>query len=588
MDPFLQQLLAYQQAQAQAKAHAQRPQKYPQYPGYFSYGELNDEPYGPSGFGGFPRGYLPSRSYGGYGRSAAPFYPQPSYFHTRKAPSAYYDNGEDEEYDPEEADEGVGADDGALHRDAAVPTALSNFGLSGDVGDDEDEEGQEEETDDEDGSNTPGYQLSGVPLKGASGYPRNVIYFTRPKAGPKSKVVSSPEYSGLPLTGSNASIPTQSSYRTFDPSAFAAKNKRQRQQKQPMYIMDRYGNLYPYQPSPAAAESYPSERRDIDANQLIRMLLGAGDQKDEGDTLSKQPEEGAEKSVPGGQESQQQRDLEAAALSEAINDELEAEAKLANEKAEAKPEKSGPETISAKPPVAVEETPLTREGLADILSQLAKSEEAKPLAPPPIAEAGAAPPPNVIPMPQKLRRRSTAPSLNVHKVDKSADEASSVASANKKPIVVADVKVSAPQLKRKNLPFSPPLNVYEFKSKYIVVISLPGVSKEFVEIDYHPTNNELIIKGEAKNKYLSDDDEAANSFVLKVSEQRFGNFERIVKLPAYPGIEDTQIKAKFINGLLEIKLPKVDESKLQKDAKKIVLEDVPDEELERESGKEYI
>lgn len=584
MDPFLQQLLAYQQAQAQTKAQAQRPPKYPQYPGYFSYGSPNDEPYGPSGYGSFPGGYPPSRNYRGYGVPAASFYPQPFYFQTRKAPTAYYDNGEEEEYDSEDADGGVGADDGELSGASTVPAAFTNFGLGGDIGEDEDDnEDQEEEANGDDGSNVPGYQFAGIPLKGASGYPRNVIYFTRPNARPKTKVVPSSEYSGFPLTGAGTSIPTQSS---FDPSAFAAKNKRQRQQKQPMYIMDRYGNLYPYQP-PTAAESYPSERKDIDANQLIRMLLGAGDHKGEDDTSDRQPETDIVKNTPGGQENEQQRELEAAALSKAINDELEAEVKLANKKAEVEQQNSGTETVSSKQPTAVEETPLTREGLADILSQLAKSEEAQSSVPPPIADAGSIPAPNVIPMPQKLRRRSTAPSLNVHKADKSADEASAL-NANKKPTVVADVKVSAPQLKKKNLPFSPPLNVYEFKSKYIVVISLPGVSKEFVEIDYHPTSNELIIKGEAKNKYLSDDDEAANAFVLKLSEQRFGSFERIVKLPAYPGIEDTQIKAKFINGLLEIKLPKVDESKLQKEAKKIVLEDVPDEELERESGKGYI
>lgn len=582
MDPFLSQLLAYQQAQGHSHP---RPKKaaYSRYPGYYNYGNVPYGAYDVVG-GGYPRGYVPRRGYGGYNESPALFYSQPAYHSAGRVPSEYYDQDEDEDVDDYDEDEDVEGneeenedEDDSSAPSAAVPAGLSSFGLGGgnEIGE---EDGDEAEG--ITGSTPSGYQFLRFPTKGASGYPKSVIYFTKPKAKQRSAAVPY-DYSELAQPESTASIPAESAFRSFDPSSVTTKNKRQRQQKQPMYIMDRYGNLYPYQPTPAVATaSYPNEKKEIDANQLIRMLLGADDQKD-GEVENKKPEE-SEKPAAGDDEDEKERTLEAAAISKAINDELEAEAKFAKEQEQ----NQGPKDAESATSKVAEETPLTREGLAEILSQLANSEEQKPsVIPPPVAEAAGIPaPPPVIPIPQKLRRRSTAPSLNVHKADKTVDEPSS----SSKPTVVADVKVSAPQLKKKNLPFSPPLNVYEFKTKYIVVISLPGVSKEFVEIDYHPTSNELVIKGEAKNKYLSDDDEAANSFVLKVSEQRFGNFERIVKLPAYPGIEDTQIKAKFLNGLLEIKLPKVDESKLQKEAKKIVLEDVPDEELERESGKGYI
>ncbi|ODV88265.1 hypothetical protein CANARDRAFT_26423 [[Candida] arabinofermentans NRRL YB-2248] len=152
---------------------------------------------------------------------------------------------------------------------------------------------------------------------------------------------------------------------------------------------------------------------------------------------------------------------------------------------------------------------------------------------------------------------------------------------------VDPLQVSAPQLKT-NLPFSPPLNVYEFPENYIVSISLPGVSKEFVDISYHPTSNEIVVKGEVQNKYLSDDITVDNTQFLKVSEQRFGSFERIVKLPAFPPVDEDSIQAKFNNGLLEIKVAKVKEDHPKKTAKKIVLEDVPDEEILRESQVGYI
>jgi HSP20 family molecular chaperone IbpA len=351
------------------------------------------------------------------------------------------------------------------------------------------------------------------------------------------------------------------------PFFFGSNNKRQRQQPKksyPMYIMDRYGNLYPYE-STQSKEQSKSNKKEIDANDLIRMLLGNGTgSTNDNNTLTegqKADEEAKENELKN-------------VISKAIEDELEQEAKEQIEKEENEEAKQESEN-KPKVPIAKanEETPLTREGLAEILAQLA-NEEQQPEAKENIEavkETSNAPP--------LFRRQSTVPSLNVHKSEKKeVDETAPI-----KPIVVDDVKVSAPQLTKKNKPFSPALNVYEFKTKYIVVISLPGVSKDFVDIDYHPTTNELIIKGEANNKYLSEDDEA-NSFILKVSEQRFGNFERIVKIPAYPGIDDSQIKAKFLNGMLEIKLPKIDESKLPKIPKKITLEDIPDEELQRESS----
>lgn len=330
--------------------------------------------------------------------------------------------------------------------------------------------------------------------------------------------------------------------------------KRQRQQpkpkvakSQPMYIMDRYGNLYPYSSKTEEPVKSKPSKKEINANDLIRMLLG-GDVSEE-NTAAAEDNEGEEEEEPK------------EVAEELNNEEQEQEAGEKTEKNDV-------------PSIEVKKTPLTREGLAEILSQITKDEEEKEEEEekegPETTEAI----PDAIPL---LRKQSTVPLLNVHKTEDDTVKPTS------KPLVVDDVKVSAPQLTKTNKPFSPPVNIYEFQSQYIVVLSLPGVSKEFVDIDYHPTTNELIIKGEAKNKYLSDDDDVANSFILKLSEQRFGNFERIIKIPSYPGIEDTKIKAKFLNGMLEIKLPKIDESKIPKVAKKITLEEVPDEELERES-----
>lgn len=607
MDPFLQQLLAYQQA-AQKQKQGGSPSPYP-FHGYEedAYGDGYDRPeysYGgrypyPSMFtyGGHPVNVeerpAPARKshpapadfgrYGVYptapGRTFRPYPAEPhvadsSYFRVRTPGANHYYSTE------ADADAGAEEDDEAEEED----------------GEEEEEEaeddGEEEEETEEDpigkdesagltnpyakyASNAPSFgdgvfYLNGAPARKSSNtYPRKVLYFTNPRTKPKPKAAPAyPEF----IYGS-------------DPAAalLGNSNKRQRYEAtktQPMYIMDRYGNLYPYKP----AQSAKSEaKKEIDANDLIRMLLG-GTPRYTGNAEEKQ--------VSAGEKAKSNEELQSEAISKAINDEIAAEIAEEEEREKAETEKKS----KAEQEKTVEETPLTREGLAEILSQLANEENQSTV---PEAAAGGEKeesqipsvssfpigtvPVASIPVQPPVKRKSTVPCLNVHKTD--TEKADSEEKTASKPVVVNDVKVSAPQLKKKNLPFSPPLNVYEFKSKYVVVVSLPGVSKEFVDIDYHPTRNELVVKGETINKYLSDDDDLANSFILKVSEQRFGNFERVVKLPAYPGIDDTNIKAKFLNGMLEISLPKVDESKIPKTPKKIILEDVPDEELEKESSR---
>ncbi|GME67486.1 unnamed protein product [[Candida] boidinii] len=163
--------------------------------------------------------------------------------------------------------------------------------------------------------------------------------------------------------------------------------------------------------------------------------------------------------------------------------------------------------------------------------------------------------------------------LKIHK-----DDESSLRSGDDK---IDSLQISAPQIKS-NLPFSPAINVYDFKEQYIIVVSLPGCESTSFDIDYHPISNEIVIKGSLSNKYL--DETTLNPEILKVSEQRFGAFERMIKLPSFPEIKDNDIKAKYANGLLEVKIPKdLDEKKVKKAPKKIIIEDIPDEELERES-----
>ncbi|CDO94032.1 unnamed protein product [Kluyveromyces dobzhanskii CBS 2104] len=135
------------------------------------------------------------------------------------------------------------------------------------------------------------------------------------------------------------------------------------------------------------------------------------------------------------------------------------------------------------------------------------------------------------------------------------------------------LQVSNPEL-RLDLPFSPEVNVYDTDEQYIVVLALPGANSKEFKIDFHPSSHELLVKGTIENKLGIDKKH------LQISELKYGDFERSVKFPVLPRIEDEKIKASYFNGLLQIKVPKIpqDASKPQP-KKRIVIEEVPDEEL---------
>lgn len=136
----------------------------------------------------------------------------------------------------------------------------------------------------------------------------------------------------------------------------------------------------------------------------------------------------------------------------------------------------------------------------------------------------------------------------------------------------AKIEISARNVKNSQLPYSPQTNVYETETEYSVVVALPGAQLKDLDIDFHPSSNEIIIKGVIP-------DPSTESF--KVNEIRTGSVERRVKFPTLPKIQDDEIKAKYANGLLSIKVPK--EKEVTKPKRKVTIEEVPDEELEFES-----
>ena len=109
----------------------------------------------------------------------------------------------------------------------------------------------------------------------------------------------------------------------------------------------------------------------------------------------------------------------------------------------------------------------------------------------------------------------------------------------------------------KDIAFKPTVNTREADDAYYIEVELPGVKKENISID---VNDELLtVSGqrELKNEYK-------DSNLYRI-ESSYGKFERSFTLPE--DVDSDKIEATSNNGVLEIKIPKVE--KVEKKPKKI-------------------
>lgn len=98
--------------------------------------------------------------------------------------------------------------------------------------------------------------------------------------------------------------------------------------------------------------------------------------------------------------------------------------------------------------------------------------------------------------------------------------------------------------------FSPQVNTREGEFAYHVDIDLPGVKKENIKVDVK--DGHLLISGERNFK-----EEVKEEDYYKV-ETSFGKFTRSFSLPEHVDIEN--ITASSDNGVLEVTIPKIEES----------------------------
>jgi len=99
--------------------------------------------------------------------------------------------------------------------------------------------------------------------------------------------------------------------------------------------------------------------------------------------------------------------------------------------------------------------------------------------------------------------------------------------------------------------WNPVADIYETKDEYVFKVELPGISKEDVKVEL--TGDNLTIKGERKEeKEVKRDD-------YHRVERFSGSFARSFRLPKNADAQN--MKASMKDGVLELKVPKSEESK---------------------------
>jgi HSP20 family protein len=95
---------------------------------------------------------------------------------------------------------------------------------------------------------------------------------------------------------------------------------------------------------------------------------------------------------------------------------------------------------------------------------------------------------------------------------------------------------------------TPPTDIIENDTEIVVAIEVPGYSREDIQISLD--KRILTIQGEKKQVT----DKKKN--IWHCSERLFGTFKRSSELPA--NVDEDKIEAEFKDGVLTIKLPKIE------------------------------
>jgi HSP20 family protein len=99
--------------------------------------------------------------------------------------------------------------------------------------------------------------------------------------------------------------------------------------------------------------------------------------------------------------------------------------------------------------------------------------------------------------------------------------------------------------------FSPPCDVDESDSHYLVSFDLPGINKQDVNIEVR--DNQLIVSGERKEERKEERKDRVST------ERLYGAFQRAFTLPST--VDADRVEANYENGVLRVAIPKSEAAK---------------------------
>lgn len=99
--------------------------------------------------------------------------------------------------------------------------------------------------------------------------------------------------------------------------------------------------------------------------------------------------------------------------------------------------------------------------------------------------------------------------------------------------------------------FVPTAEISETLDAIHLKVEVPGI--EAKELDVQVMADAVSISGERKSETRQQEDEVVRS------EFRYGKFQRVLQLPAR--VQNDQVEAEYKNGILSLKLPKIDAEK---------------------------
>lgn len=108
-----------------------------------------------------------------------------------------------------------------------------------------------------------------------------------------------------------------------------------------------------------------------------------------------------------------------------------------------------------------------------------------------------------------------------------------------------------PRIKSESEVIAPAVDIYEEGDDLVLKAELPGLNKDDIEVKV--TDDYITISGEKKKEEKV---EEKNYYRY---ERSYGSFSRTFRLPVE--IQTDKAKAKFENGVLEIRIPKTEEAK---------------------------